>query len=165
MKRIILLFALFLAMPALADDAQNGLYWNSTKGLFQSLGRALGFKFIPDADYGTFSANFTGAATTSATWNWSKVGKSVTITWPRNASLTCSASFFTSSAIPSNLWPINQLFIPIFVDDNGVNQTIMGNLALSSLGIMTLGKTLASNNFTAAANCGYYEGSTSYQVP
>ena len=114
----------------------------------------------------TSAPSWTGAATTSAsTFTWSRVGGNVTVRWTRNTGLTCSNSTFSTAAaeIPSGYRPGGDVYIALAqVQDNG-SAVAPGRLTFGSNGSMNIAKSTGAN-FTAAANCGWYEGSASYPV-
>ena len=115
-------------------------------------------------DASSFSQSFTGARSTSNTFYYSRVGKTVTITWANDVGSSCSANTLNGTGWPSALRPARTVDCPIFVQDNGSTQSTPGYLELDSAGAVTIGKSFSSGNFTNAANCGYYRGTCTYQI-
>lgn len=113
----------------------------------------------------TTTPSWTGAATTSAsTFYWSKVGKTVTVTWTRNIGLTCSAAVFNAAAasIPSGYEPISDTFFsyPQYQDNGSASGP--GRMNFSTTGTMQIAKSAGGSFTVSGGTCGWYEGSASY---
>jgi hypothetical protein len=163
-KRLILSLALLCALPARADDAQNGLYWNSAAGLFQSLGRSLGFKFIPDTDFGTFTAAFTGARTVSPSTivPYVRNGKTVTLYFPQSAGVAATAAnVFISNAtdVPASLRPAVSFYSPAMVQN--ANTQVVGVVYITNTGQIQI-QAQGGAAFTNSSNCGWYANPITY---
>lgn len=166
MNRFLLLL-LLLATPARADDSITALTWNSAKGTFQALTRALGWKDVPDMESGTFTANFTGPRSVSATIYYTRVGKQVTLMFASNNNATCSSGvpFTATSAIPAALRPINvSPSAACGVQDNNSALTVPGALSISSAGTISVNKDFNTGAYTASGNCGWYGPAITYTI-
>lgn len=166
--------------PSGATWAAAGTAWNTSfnwrvkkfKG-----GAAVGFSaasatasgLLSYEDSGSFSASFTGARSTTDTIKYSRVGKTVTLSIPRDISASCSNTAFTAStAIPAALRPSfpspSQTIYPIFVQDNAATQNQTGTIAVLNTGDIVIGKSSSASAFTNAANCGWFEANITYLV-
>lgn len=114
----------------------------------------------------TPSVAFTGPRSSTKTFTIYRIGGHVTMRWADDVGASCTANFFTSSgAIPSGFRPAaSVLNYPVFVQDNGASQTVMGVMQIDNGGTISILKTNASNNFTNGANCGYQAGSITWQT-
>lgn len=114
---------------------------------------------------GSFTNSFTGAASTSPTWYFSRVGKSVVLQWEASTGLTCTANSFTSAAIPAGIRPsVATVSWSWPVQDNGaVSTSVQGRANLTAAGVITIFKDVNGNNFTASGGtCGWTAGTLSY---
>jgi len=178
-------FGNFGRVPTGATFAASGSTWSGIAGAggwrwrmqkcsasptpgFQTAAANVGSSgLVSYEDSGSFSASFTGAASTTVTVLYNRVGKAVTLTLPSNAGLTCSAatSFTSSSVVPSALRPItNANSFSIFVRDGSADQNTPGIFSVGTGGTLTIGKTNASSSFTGSGGCGWYSTAVTYAV-
>lgn len=120
-------------------------------------------------DAGTHATNWSGPfASTAGNILYTRVGKSVTLTFPRVRAATgnsTSSVINMLTALPASLRPASQQFFSCFVADQGTDQTIMGQGVLTTAGAISINKSIASGTFNpTTAAVGFYELSISYVV-
>jgi hypothetical protein len=155
MKRILLLLALLLASPALADDAVTSFGWNSVTGTFQGLTRALGWKTIPDQDNGSFVFCFTTGVPSSqcGTFYYNRVGKHVDLFWgPTSFSANASVSSIATAAgaLPTLLTPSRAMIflVPVTVAGSGSNTP--GEILFSTNGSVNFYQNNANTTYSTS---------------
>lgn len=115
---------------------------------------------------GTISLSFTGAVSTSQTWNYVRVGKMMLVTWADNVALTATGTaFFTATIGTAALRPANNAAaIVIGINNNGTHQTT-GWLSIGTDGVINIYKDITGAAWTSGTGCGWDRGQISYILP
>lgn len=174
MKRFLLLL-LLLAAPARADDSISAFQWNSAKGTFQALTRALGWKDVADTDNGTFGCTYagTGIWSTSQTisFNYSRVGRTVTISSPALSAAPAAASpasnIAVTACIPTQIRPLTNVpYIPcIWTISAGVDYTgAVGTIGFLASGALNIFKSTDKTNWGTSGNNGWNAFTCTYNM-
>lgn len=117
-------------------------------------------------DASTFSASFTGPRSYSATVSYTRIGRAIVLSFPRDNTANCTVSTHFSAAagqVPTDLRPSHQAFFPVFVVDGGAAQSTPGVLGVFADGSLEIDKTQSSGNFSGTTNpCGMYESTVTF---
>jgi hypothetical protein len=120
-------------------------------------------------DSGTFTVALTGAytSTQNPTIRYSRVGKTVTISWTQSTA-PCSHALAISAA--AGQWPLAlrpsvaiQWAFPAY-DNTGYPASVMGFVTVNTDGSMTITKSVDGGSYSATGNCGLLQHSASYVV-
>lgn len=161
------------ASRALISDA-NGIPTHATttateigyvNGVTSSIQTQLDNK--ASAESGSFSISITGAATTSATVNYSKIGRVVTLHFPQTiAACGSSASLdVAAGTVTTALRPISDVAYMGRVMSAASAQAAPGLFLAQASGGMRWFKTGTANSFDNTGNCGFYSFAISYLTP
>lgn len=116
-------------------------------------------------DSGSFSISITGAATTSATVNYYKVGKLVTLQFPQTIVVATSTNPFNvaGGSVPEALQPIDMItYMGGRVQSAGVAQTDPGLFVMQTFGAMSWFKAGNYASFDGTGTCGFFAFAISY---
>jgi hypothetical protein len=111
---------------------------------------------------GTFTGTLTGCTTSpTTTFNWRRVGTSVTLDWPASLTATSNTTGCTVTGVPAGLSPVRDQTGIIPVENNTVFQ--VGSVLLSAAGT-TLNIGNYPGPFTASGTKGIAPGTFTYNL-
>jgi hypothetical protein len=160
----------FYSGPFPGGSWNTNYYWRASK---ISGGAAVGFGMasatsaglVPNYETGTISVPITGAWSSTETWNFTKIGKVVTLHVPQKTAAASNATLpIASGTLPSRLRPGINTYWPIKVYDNSSEPTTPGVVYLAGDGSGIIAKDFLMTAFTGSGNCGYYAFSISYMT-
>lgn len=115
---------------------------------------------------GSFVVTYSGGGTGTATWQYSRIGNSVTVNIPKVSLVFNTATTINVTGYPSFLYPSSiPMNCDIIVFDNAITQTLSGKLFIpSKSGTLNIFKTFNNDIFNGPANIGHDFCSFDYNV-
>jgi hypothetical protein len=114
---------------------------------------------------GSFSVAITGPYTSSTTCYYSRVGKSVTLTFPDHFATTTAAAVASldMTNLPSGLRPVTRQDMGfLIVEDSGALQGTAGKVRITTSGNFTIYRAIGSSGFNNSSTAGWYGFSITY---
>lgn len=142
--------------------ANNNVTLNSGASLFlpTSGGTSTALNYYEENLGTTTWSGIWASAQTGVTLNIVQIGKNVTITSGPALATANTASFISSSALPSRYWPPFAINVVIEISNNTVNSA--GLLGIGTNGVMTVSPM--TGNYTGSGVGGFYTFSVSYII-
>lgn len=117
-------------------------------------------------EQGIITATLTGAISATMPIRFTRCGDMVNLTWAGVTSAFVTNDLITapSATIPAHLLPSDLVTGTIFVIDNSTQQLFSGIITIGGLGGFSIYKTSQGASFAGGGNCGFLEGTLTYNL-